>query len=90
MGTNAAPHIDEMVFHTSSTRYQAEQYLKRCIVAPYSWWKLRQYVVDGDFEADEACAPLYYTHTRKAVPSPPFKRALAAYQRRKIPDHRPH
>jgi len=85
MGLATAPHIDEMPFHVSSTLHRVERYLKSCYVAPYSWWKVQQYLLDGDPEDDERWTILYYTHTGRAVRSPPTKRALAAFRRRKDP-----
>ena len=75
--------IDSVQFHVSSSLKEAEKYISRHWVAPYSWWQVHPHVVDHDdsCEGEEGDEVYYYTHKGKPRMSAPLRRALAAFRK---------
>jgi hypothetical protein len=85
MGTGPCIYVDSLVSHVSSSRRRAEAYVRDVHVDPYSWWELREFVVDcKDHDRDGAAhveEVLFYSHRGTPLRRAPFKRARTAYDR---------
>lgn len=80
MQIGADPIVDEMVFHVSSTRRKAEEFVKERGVMPYSWWRVQRFTVD---ETNEEDLSFFYTHEGTRIDSPPTKKAITIFKRMK-------
>ncbi len=80
MGGSKSPRIDEMIFDIASSLREAEKYIRRGAVMPYSWWKLQAFPVDVSVDGMPS-KTLIYTHTGRRVKDPPWNLAKYYYVR---------
>jgi hypothetical protein len=68
--------LDCMQFHVSSSLKQAEAYVKKSGVMPYSWWQVHRYVVD---EHGDDAEVYYYSYRGKPLKNAPWNQARRAF-----------
>ncbi|MDG3007847.1 hypothetical protein [Paludisphaera mucosa] len=80
MGLPAAPRVDSVQFHVSSSLEKAEEYVRGVCVDAHSWWQVHPHVVDAA-DLPEGAEVHFYSHRGSRLKAAPMRRAIAAFGR---------
>jgi hypothetical protein len=81
IGSPDCPQIDALQFHVSSSRREAEVYIRRGCVDAHSWWQVHPHVVDTEDLMNEGDEVYYYSYRGARLKFAPHSRALTAFRK---------